>query len=253
MLGRAAGPKEYAGLGAREGSARGAGNVSGRINRMHRLRPVRGSRLLDIGCGNGAYTLELAEGFESVVGVDIEPDRIGDFRAVVGDRQIEVLLGSAAGLPYPNGTFDVVTAIETMEHLGDHLDEVVAEVARVITPGGSFYLTTPNRLWPLEQHGFVWRGRRWPGPAFPFLTWLVPIHRRLSDAEAFTPARLDGLVTPHGFYRAGLTFMWPPLDSRPGLARRADVVWRALDTAGLDTFAQTLVMRYVRDASAAGL
>lgn len=248
-LGRTVRDDPYAGLGAREGSARGSGNVEGRLRCLHDIGPVQGDRLLDIGCGNGAYTLRLAEGFRSTVGIDVEPDRIGDFRTVVGDRPIEVRLGSAADLPYPDGFFDTATAVETMEHLDHALIPVLAELARVTAPGGSLYLTTPNRLWPLEQHGFLCLGRRYPGICFPFLTWVVPLHRRMSDADAFTPARLDRLIEPHGFRRTSLTHMWPPLDSRPALARRAAVAWRALDRVGLSVLAQTLVMRYDRTAS----
>lgn len=112
---------EYRGLGAREGSARGAGNVFGRIRAMESLAPLRGERLLDIGCGNGAYTLAMLDGFDEAVGVDIEPDRLGDFREAVGDRPVEVLECSATDLPHADGYFDVVTAIETMEHLGRYL------------------------------------------------------------------------------------------------------------------------------------
>ena len=205
-----------------------------------------GSRLLDIGCGNGAYTLKLAEAFDETVGVDIEPDRLADFRAEVGERAIEVLECSAADLPFADGHFDVVTAIETMEHLGAHLHPVMAEMARVIRPGGDFYLTTPNRLWPLEQHGVVWRGRRRSGTRFPFVTWVPPVHRRLSSDEAFTARRLDSLIERHGFRRVGLTRMWPPLDSRPALARRAARVFDAVDRTPGRLFAQTLVMRYRR-------
>lgn len=210
------------------------------------LGPVRGVNLLDVGCGNGAYTLRLAEGYRSTVGIDVEPDRISDFRSTVGDRPIEVVLGSAADLRYPDEHFDTVIAVETMEHLGSVLDAVVTEIARVTESEGSFYLTTPNRLWPFEQHGFLWRGRRLPGPLFPFLTWVVPLHNRMSDADAFTPRRLDRLIEPAGFRRVGLTRMWPPLDSRPALARRMGRVWRGLDCIGLSLFAQTLVMRYER-------
>ena len=220
---------------------------------MRGLRPLTGTRLLDIGCGNGAYTVRMASGFDSVTGVDVEPDRIGDFRAaltapgaVPETGAIEVLLGSAARLAHPDGHFDVVTAVETMEHLGTHLDAVLSELARVLRRGGTFYLTTPNRWWPLEQHGFrTSRGRR-PGWQFPFLTWVPAVHRRFSDSDAFTPRRLDRIVEPHGFHRTGLTHMWPPLDGHPGLRRTIGPIFEIASRTPMRRFAQTLVMTYRR-------
>lgn len=255
------GRAEYTGLGAREGSARGEQNISGRLTAMEALRPLTGSRLLDVGCGNGAYTLRMARRFGQTVGIDLEPDRIGDFRALLAAREageadpasdvaragdVEVLLGSASDLSFPDGHFDTVTAIETMEHLGEHLDAVLREVARVLAPGGTFYLTTPNRWWPLEQHGFRTR-RGWrPGWRFPFLTWVPAVHRRFSVNDAFTPWRLDRIVEPHGFRRTGLRFMMPPLDGHPGLRRVVGPAFAVVDATPLRRFAQTLVMTYER-------
>lgn len=236
----------YYGLGAREGSARGDGNVFGRLRAMGSLAPLTGRRLLDIGCGNGAYTLAMLDGFDEAVGVDIEPDRLGDFRAAAGSRPVEVLQCSASDLPHDDGHFDVMTAIETMEHLGEHLTPCMRETARVLRPGGRFYLTTPNRLWPLEQHGVRVRGRWLPGLLFPFLTWLPFLHRMVSPNDAFTPGRLDRLVEPHGFRRTGVAYMWPPLDGHPALARRLGPVFRLLDRTPARWFAQTLVMTYER-------
>jgi ubiquinone/menaquinone biosynthesis C-methylase UbiE len=154
----------YVGLGAREGSAKGAENITGRISLMDGLVPLEGSRFLDIGCGNGAYTIDIARRFESGVGIDIEPDRLADFRLSlrnsIGDKRLEVLECSATAVPYPDASFDVITAIETMEHLGPYREATLAEAARLLNSGGTFYLTTPNRWWPIEQHGFELRGKR---------------------------------------------------------------------------------------------
>lgn len=245
----------YSGLGAREGSAWGEGNIAGRLLAMDSLRPLSGGRVIDVGCGNGAYTLRIAERFVETVGVDLEPDRVSDFRKVAAaaaprlaaeGRSVHVRLGSASALPYADAHFDVVTAIETMEHLGAQMDAVLQEVARTIRPGGSFYLTTPNRWWPLEQHGFRVREKWRPGWQFPFLTWIPAIHRRFSRNDAFTPQRLDRIVTPHGFRRTGLAFMFPPLDGHPQAQRATRPVVALLVRTPLRHFAQTLVMTYER-------
>lgn len=236
----------YDGLGAREGSARGDGNIEGRLGLLQALVPWPGGQLLDIGCGNGAYTLRMVCGFDHAVGLDIEPDRLQDFRDTMADAAVTVLECSATKTPYDAGAFDAVTAIETMEHLADNRASTVREMARVLKPGGTFYLTTPNRWWPMEQHGFIFRGTRQPGWRFPFLTWVPTVHRRFSVDDAFTPARLDRIVEPHGFRRSGLAYMWPPLDNHPRFAAVARPLLNVLQRSPLRRFAQTLVMTYQR-------
>lgn len=236
----------YYGLGAMEGSARGDGNVEGRIALMDSLVALRGQHLLDIGCGNGVYTLRMLEGFDEAVGIDIEPDRLAHFRGTAGAAAVSVLECSATDVPFEDQTFDAVTAIETMEHLGEYLTGTLSEISRVLRPGGSFYLTTPNRWWPLEQHGFMLRGKVRPGWRFPFLTWIPAVHRRFSVNDAFTPGRLDRLVQAHGFERTGLAYMWPPLDRHPALNRRLRPALTLLQKTPLRRFAQTLVMTYER-------
>jgi SAM-dependent methyltransferase len=239
-------PSPYHGLGRREGSALGDGNVDGRLDLMDQLRPLEGKRVLDVGAGNGAYTLRIVERFDSAVGIDIEPDRLEDFRAAAAGRPVEVLQCSATDTPFADGEFDAVTAIETMEHLREYLPGTMKESARVLRRGGTFYLTTPNRWWPLEQHGFTFRGRSRPGWQFPFLTWIPAVHRRFSPNDAFTPRRLDSLIEPHGFRRTGLAYMFPPLDGHPALRRRVQPFLRFLGRTPLRRFAQTLVMTYER-------
>lgn len=236
----------YYGLGAEEGSARGDGNIEGRLTLMDSLVPLQGGRLLDIGCGNGAYTLRMLRGFNEAVGLDIEPNRLRQFRDAAADARVTVLECSATDTPFDDGSFDAVTAIETMEHLGEYRTATLREVARVLRPGGALYLTTPNRWWPMEQHGFMFRGKVHPGWRFPFLTWVPPVHRRFSINDAFTPGRLDRVIQAHGFRRTGLAYMWPPLDGHPDLNRRVRPVLQLLERTPLRRFAQTLVMTYER-------
>ena len=236
----------YAGLGALEGSARGEGNVTARLALMGELHPLSGGTLVDIGCGNGAYTRRLAAGFTRVVAVDVEPDRLDVFRASEPPASIDIRLGDAADLGLDAGSVDLVTAIETFEHLGGSLDGVVRECRRILRPGGTLLLTTPNRWFPIEQHGWLRRGRRRPGWQAPGLTWVRPIHRRYSDAATFTPRELDGLICPTGFERSGLRYMMPPLDGHAAVGAAARPVLDLLRATPLRVVGQTLVMAYRR-------
>lgn len=231
---------KYYGLGGIEGSALGSRNVTARLDSMNRLRRLKGGRLLDIGCGNGAYTIAMADGFTDVVGIDIEPDRLDLFRAAPG-HTIEVHHMSADSTSFEDGSFDAVTAIETIEHVDDP-SAVAREVRRVLKPGGVFYLTTPNRWWPFEQHG--WRAGNYQvsGWTFPMLTWFRPLHRRFSNARTFTPRELDEAILHHGFRRIGHDYMYPPMD-RSRLRPLLDPIFAALSKLA-PPLGQTIVTAY---------
>ncbi len=198
-------------IGALHGSARGERNVSRRIDAMRRLGDLAGGRLLEVGCATGEYTKRLAKNFESVDAIDIELDRLDLFAKTKPDN-VQLHIQSVTEMTFEDGSFDVATMIEVLEHLSDP-PAALAEVARVLKPGGSLYLTTPNRFWPLEQHGIKLGTRRLPSYAMPGLTWIKPLHSRISNCGAFTKANLDSLASKAGIRLVGVTFMMPPLDS----------------------------------------
>jgi SAM-dependent methyltransferase len=93
------------------------------------------------GCGNGDEVVHLAGIFPtaSVLGFDIE-DRFSSRSRLQGG----LLLADIKRLPFGNGHFDFVVAIHSIEHVGDPR-VALAEVARVLRPGGWFYVGVPNR------------------------------------------------------------------------------------------------------------
>ncbi|MGH3110669.1 MAG: class I SAM-dependent methyltransferase [Gaiellaceae bacterium] len=99
----------------------------------------QGRRVLDLGCRSGALTEHFVEGNE-VVGVDV--DRVALAKA--GERGITPVLADVAEpLPFPDKSFDAVVAGELLEHLG-FPEALIAEVLRVLEPGGSFVGSVPN-------------------------------------------------------------------------------------------------------------
>lgn len=114
------------------------------------LRPAEA--LLDVGCGDGAYLAGLrASGHEGrLVGVDIEPELIDAARGRASavyergaagrherdpGRSVEFMTADAAYLPFPDASFDAVTARYVIDHLADPA-AAIAEARRVIRPGG---------------------------------------------------------------------------------------------------------------------
>jgi len=107
---------------------------------LPRLRP--GMAVLDVGCGPGSVTLDLAEVVGpdgSVVGVDVAADvvsRARDAAVVRGDARTRFETADAYDLPFEAGTFDVVHAHQVLQHL-DRPVAALREMARVCRPGGT--------------------------------------------------------------------------------------------------------------------
>ena len=98
------------------------------------LAPQPGERILDLGCGTGQLTAQIAEAGASVVGVDRSADMIGQARQ--NYPAIEFKLAEAASFSVP-GPFDAVFSNAVLHWIKDP-EPVIANVARHLRPGGRF-------------------------------------------------------------------------------------------------------------------
>jgi len=177
------------------------------LGMLDRCVTADGLRVLDVGCGAGNMIHHLAR-YGPVVGFDNNPKPL----AVARDRGHVVSLGLGEAMPFPDGAFDIVAALDTIEHIEGE-DAVLRECARAVKPGGLLVLT---------------------GPAFMFL-WSqndeVNRHRR-----RYTLGELRRKLAAHGFRvrRAGYNnFFLFPLAAALILLRRA--TGKAPDLAAPDT------------------
>lgn len=225
----------------------GSAGVRRRIEKMSSLWPLTGERLLDLGCGNGSYTTVMAAGFQETYGVEIETQRLAEFRAHLDQHPVpgvHALAMSGEQLDFADGHFDVVTAIEVIEHVLD-LPAAVREVHRVLKPGGAFVITAPNRWFPIETHSFMVRGREVPSKYWPLVPWVPPMHRRLSTARNFRPKDLRRLLLPVGFSEVGIDYLMPPFDQW-GPGRFIAPITDRLERTRAATFGVSLIAAYRR-------
>jgi SAM-dependent methyltransferase len=101
-----------------------------------------GDRALDLGCGDGTFTAELARAGAQPVGVEVAEAAVR--RARRGHPELEFRLAPIDGsLPFDVAAFDLIWASEVIEHIGDTA-RWLSEVRRVLTPSGRLLLTTPS-------------------------------------------------------------------------------------------------------------
>jgi ubiquinone/menaquinone biosynthesis C-methylase UbiE len=106
---------------------------------------AKGLRVLDVACGVGYGSQMLAAcGAASVTGVDISAEAIESARKHFAHPSVEFIACDASGLARLGREFDMAVSFETVEHLAEP-EVLLREVQRVLTPGGCFVCSTPNR------------------------------------------------------------------------------------------------------------
>lgn len=113
-------------------------------------RPFAG-HVLNAGCGEGSYCplLESLPGITRIDNVDV--DFAPGFLAVHSDPRNHVQAGSVTALPYADASFDAVLCTEVIEHILDHA-RAVAELARVLKPGGVLIASVPQTPAPFDPN-----------------------------------------------------------------------------------------------------
>jgi 2-polyprenyl-6-hydroxyphenyl methylase/3-demethylubiquinone-9 3-methyltransferase len=103
-------------------------------------------RVLDVGCGGGFLSNRLAREGHAVTGIDRSAESLRVARRYDATGRVTYHAADALALPFGDGAFDAVTAMDFLEHV-EAPGRVVAEAARVLAPGGLFFFHTFNRTW----------------------------------------------------------------------------------------------------------
>ena len=120
--------------------------VPGRLGWFDRQIDWRGKAVLDLGCAGGFMAEALDARGARVTGIDPAAEAVAAARAhaEAQGRAIAYDVGVGEDLPYADAAFDAVVCVDVLEHVRD-LGQVLAEVSRVLRPGGLFLFDTINR------------------------------------------------------------------------------------------------------------
>jgi 2-polyprenyl-3-methyl-5-hydroxy-6-metoxy-1,4-benzoquinol methylase len=192
---------------------------------LARRRP---GRLLDWGCGWGQVTALLREQGVDVAAYDYRED-VDEPTTMALERfpEIEVLVSpEPVALPFDDGSFDTVLSCGVLEHVPDP-DGSVAEIGRVLRPGGMFYVTNlPNR------YSYTEKGAKLLGLYY---------HGQLPHDRVYTKRSIERLVERHGFTVRELRHAHMLPLTLGGPARPIWSASRLLERVpGLNTFATSL-------------
>lgn len=142
---------------------------------------VPGPAVLEIGSGRGGLLHHLIRQGLTIRGVEINPDRIAESRALFGDLPIDQVGG--ASLPFADASFGVVLSFDVFEHIPDS-DRHLREVGRVLVPGGRYLFQTPNK---------------WTNAVFETIRWRSLTRWRADHCALHTYGQLRRRLERHGF------------------------------------------------------
>lgn len=113
------------------------------FDQLLRETDLKGSKLLDAGCGTGFFSGRSLAAGADVVSVDIGPNLLLEARKKGITKPVA---SDVTKLAFGDNTFDVVISSECIEHTPSP-ETAVSELIRVLRPGGTIVLTCPNRFW----------------------------------------------------------------------------------------------------------
>lgn len=160
---------------------------------LEALEQVKGN-VIEVGCGSGRFiaSVQAARPDLTCFGGDLSQTAIAQAKARPGPVQYSV--ASADALPFPDGHFAAVLMIDVLEHLPD-VRTGLAEVRRVLAPGGVFHL-----VFPCEGHPLTLVGR------LPFLRAFKAKHA--GHLHAFSPWKLFDVLDEAGLSRTDVHYSY---------------------------------------------
>jgi len=162
----------------------------------------RGRKTLDVGCGGGLLAEEFARLDCDVTGIDPSERSIevAQAHARLESLAIDYRTGSGEALPFPDASFELAYCCDVLEHVND-VARVIAEIARVLKPGGIFFYDTINRTFQSKLVMIK---------LFQDWSWTSFMPPNLHDWRKFIkPEELTAILAANGLQNHGLTGLKP--------------------------------------------
>jgi ubiquinone/menaquinone biosynthesis C-methylase UbiE len=179
---------------------------------------VAGLRILEVACGRGGFSNELALAGACVTGCDFSfvAVSVAEKKVRAADRRppVTFIQGDAQNLPFANDSFDLVISCETIEHLPD-VPRALREMRRVSRPGAKLFLTTPNYanfMGLYEIYSWFRHPRRKDDQPFDRRQWFPQI-RKFVRGAGWTIIRTDGTVHQFPIRPGRNPIRWKGLES----------------------------------------
>jgi len=197
---------------------------------------------LDTGCGNGLFTGKIADivGAREVYGVDVDEECIKNLSNSIKGLIFNLEELAQNKLPFQQKYFDLVTAIEIIEHLS-YGDDFLQEIWRILKPGSYFLVTTPNLASWLNRLRLLFGYQ--PGYASPSKHYSFGIHKvskkfpvtNYGHKNLYTLRVLKYMLVLYGFEIITVLgaqanydpFSWLPVANFPSLAPNVIILARA--------------------------
>jgi SAM-dependent methyltransferase len=128
--------------------------VADELDLMRRLLPLAGARVADLGCGNAQMARRLAEGrlVASVAALEVDPVQHGRNLAGPASAGLAFHLAGADAIPFPDASFDLALMFKSLHHVPvGRMDAALAEIRRVLAPGGLLYVSEPVFAGPFNE------------------------------------------------------------------------------------------------------
>jgi SAM-dependent methyltransferase len=152
------------------------------------LKP--GMTILELGCGTGSFTGELARSGADIIAIDVSPELLEIARANWSAPNVRYEIQNAYALTYSDATFDSIVGSSVLHHL--EIEEALREIYRVLKPGGTIYFTEPNMLNPqiAIQKNVPWIKRRLGDSPDETAFFRWPL-RRLLEQTGYRDIRIE--------------------------------------------------------------
>jgi SAM-dependent methyltransferase len=152
------------------------------------LKP--GMTVLELGCGTGYFTQELARSGADVVAIDVSPELLEIARSNCSAPNVRYQIENAYALSYPEAVFDSVVGSSVLHHL--EIAAAIRNIYRALKPGGTIYFTEPNMLNPqiaIQKNVPLIKQKLGDSPdETAFFRWPL---RRLLEQTGYRDVRID--------------------------------------------------------------